>query len=59
MMPLRAFLTILLVFSFFMLLTNCSINDNMFNTISTVYDIKEENIAIEKIPVEDVNGCRG
>ena len=58
-MPLRAFLAILMVFCVRIFLINCSINDKMIEPISTVKVIMEKDINDHKMPVNDVAGCSG
>uniref|UniRef100_A0A915PA15 Galectin n=1 Tax=Meloidogyne floridensis TaxID=298350 RepID=A0A915PA15_9BILA len=58
-MPLQALLAILMVFCVRNFLINCSINDRMFEPISTVKVIMEKDINADKIPVNNVAGCSG
>nr|CAD2172769.1 unnamed protein product [Meloidogyne enterolobii] len=58
-MPLQALLAILMVFCFRIFLTNCSINDKIFEPISTVKVIMEKDIIADKIPVDNLAGCSG
>jgi len=58
-MPSQALLAILMAFCFRIFLTNCSINDKMFEPISTVKVIMEKDINSDKMPVNDVAGCSG
>jgi len=58
-LPLQAFLAILMVFCVRIFLINCSINDRMFEPISTVKVIMEKEISADKMPVNDVAGCSG
>jgi len=58
-MPLQALLAILMVFCVRIFLINCSINDKMFEPISTVKVIMEKDINADKMPVNDVAGCSG
>nr|CAD2193304.1 unnamed protein product [Meloidogyne enterolobii] len=48
-----------MVFCVRIFLTNCSINDKMFEPISTVKVIMEKDINTDKMPVNDVAGCSG
>nr|CAD2174156.1 unnamed protein product [Meloidogyne enterolobii] len=48
-----------MVFCVRIFLINCSINDKMFEPISTVKVIMEKDINADKMPVNDVAGCSG
>ncbi|CAK5068122.1 unnamed protein product [Meloidogyne enterolobii] len=58
-MPLQALLAILMVFCVRIFLVKCSINDRMFEPVSTVKVIMEKDINADKMPVNDVAGCSG
>ncbi|CAK5068040.1 unnamed protein product [Meloidogyne enterolobii] len=58
-MSLQALLAILMVFCVRIFLINCSINDRMFEPISTVKVIMEKDINADKMPINDVAGCSG
>ncbi|CAK5054691.1 unnamed protein product [Meloidogyne enterolobii] len=58
-MPLQALLAILMVFCVRIFLIKCSINDRMFEPISTVKVIMEKDINADKMPVNAVAGCSG
>uniref|UniRef100_A0A1I8BTH0 Uncharacterized protein n=1 Tax=Meloidogyne hapla TaxID=6305 RepID=A0A1I8BTH0_MELHA len=58
-MPLRAFLAILLVFCFFILLINCFIENKKSDFINNVYVINEKDIMLNEIPIDNLTKCLG